>query len=122
MRRQLNTLYITTEGAWLRKDGANIVMEVEGEDTEDMQLSRAVELMKGPAGETVNLKVRHMGDSEDVSLELERAIIQVSSVLGQMLLGCSVVLPGLSQLLLGRAVVRLRSAPRIANIDQLFGC
>ncbi|MCK0769622.1 type I-C CRISPR-associated endonuclease Cas1c [Chromohalobacter canadensis] len=32
MRRQLNTLYITTEGAWLRKDGANIVMEVEGKE------------------------------------------------------------------------------------------
>jgi len=31
MRRQLNTLYVTTEGAWLRKDGANIVMEVEGQ-------------------------------------------------------------------------------------------
>lgn len=31
MRRHLNTLYVTTEGAWLRKDGANIVMEVEGE-------------------------------------------------------------------------------------------
>lgn len=31
MRRQLNTLYVTTEGAWLRKDGANIVMEVEQE-------------------------------------------------------------------------------------------
>jgi CRISPR-associated protein Cas1 len=31
MRRQLNTLYVTTEGAWLRKDGANIVMEVEKE-------------------------------------------------------------------------------------------
>lgn len=31
MRRQLNTLYVTTEGAWLRKDGANIVMEVAGE-------------------------------------------------------------------------------------------
>lgn len=30
MRRQLNTLYVTTEGAWLKKDGANIVMEVEG--------------------------------------------------------------------------------------------
>lgn len=30
MRRQLNTLYVTSEGAWLRKDGANIVMEVEG--------------------------------------------------------------------------------------------
>lgn len=31
MRRQLNTLYVTTDGAWLRKDGDNIVMEVEGE-------------------------------------------------------------------------------------------
>ncbi|WP_028239958.1 type I-C CRISPR-associated endonuclease Cas1c [Stutzerimonas azotifigens] len=29
MRRQLNTLYATTEGAWLRKEGENIVMEVE---------------------------------------------------------------------------------------------
>lgn len=32
MRRQLNTLYVTTDGAWLRKDGANIVMEVEREE------------------------------------------------------------------------------------------
>lgn len=31
MRRQLNTLYVTTDGTWLRKDGANIVMEVDGE-------------------------------------------------------------------------------------------
>lgn len=30
MRRQLNTLYVTTDGAWLKKDGANIVMQVEG--------------------------------------------------------------------------------------------
>lgn len=29
MRKQLNTLYVTTEGAWLHKDGANIVMDVE---------------------------------------------------------------------------------------------
>lgn len=31
MRRQLNTLYVTTDGAWLHKDGANVVMEVERE-------------------------------------------------------------------------------------------
>lgn len=31
MRRQLNTLYVTTEGAWLHKDGENVVMEVERE-------------------------------------------------------------------------------------------
>ncbi len=32
MRKQLNTLYATTEGAWLRKDGANVVMEVEQQE------------------------------------------------------------------------------------------
>lgn len=32
MRRQLNTLYVTTEGAWLKKEGANIVMQVEGKE------------------------------------------------------------------------------------------
>jgi len=32
MRRQLNTLYVSTDGAWLHKDGANIVMEVEREE------------------------------------------------------------------------------------------
>lgn len=31
MRRQLNTLYATTEDAWLHKDGANIVMKLEGQ-------------------------------------------------------------------------------------------
>lgn len=32
MRRQLNTLYVTTDGAWLRKDGRNIVLEVERQE------------------------------------------------------------------------------------------
>ncbi len=32
MRRLLNTLYVTSEGAWLRKDGENLVMEVEGKE------------------------------------------------------------------------------------------
>src|SRR5579872_5527385 len=26
----LNTIYVTSEGAWLRKDGANLVVEVDG--------------------------------------------------------------------------------------------
>src|SRR5271163_1347552 len=29
MRRMLNTLYVTSENAWLRKDGANLVVEVD---------------------------------------------------------------------------------------------
>ena len=32
MRRHLNTLYVTTEGGWLRKDGENIVMELESKE------------------------------------------------------------------------------------------
>lgn len=32
MRKQLNTLYVTTDGAWLHKDGANIVMSVDREE------------------------------------------------------------------------------------------
>lgn len=31
MRRLLNTLYVTTEGAWLRKEGGSIVLEIDGE-------------------------------------------------------------------------------------------
>jgi CRISPR-associated protein Cas1 len=30
MRKMLNTLYVTSEDAWLRKDGANLVVEVQG--------------------------------------------------------------------------------------------
>ena len=30
MRRMLNTIYVTAEDAWLRKDGANLVVEVDG--------------------------------------------------------------------------------------------
>ncbi len=32
MRRHLNTLYITSEGAWLQKDGENVVIKVGGEN------------------------------------------------------------------------------------------
>ncbi|WP_371348909.1 type I-C CRISPR-associated endonuclease Cas1c [Ancylobacter sp. IITR112] len=32
MRRMLNTLYVTSEDAWLRKDGANVVVEIDGSE------------------------------------------------------------------------------------------
>ncbi len=32
MKKLLNTLYITSEGAWARKDGANVVVQVEGKE------------------------------------------------------------------------------------------
>lgn len=60
----------------------DIVTEVEGYDTENMPLSRAVELMKGPPGETVSIKVRHLSATADEEISMERAIISVKSVLG----------------------------------------
>ncbi len=33
MRRHLNTLYVTTENAWLRKDGENVVVEADNVET-----------------------------------------------------------------------------------------
>ena len=32
MRRYLNTLYVTSENAWVRKDGENVVVETEGKE------------------------------------------------------------------------------------------
>ncbi len=32
MRRHLNTLYVTTQGAWVHKDSANLVVSVDGND------------------------------------------------------------------------------------------
>lgn len=60
----------------------DIITEVEGQDTENMTLSEAVRLMKGPAGEDVSIKVRHEGSANDEGITITRAIIQVKSVLG----------------------------------------
>lgn len=38
MRRHLNTLYVSTEGAWLRKDGENVVLQVKGTEHGRMPL------------------------------------------------------------------------------------
>ena len=32
MRRHLNTLYVTTQGAWLNKDGENVVVSVDSQE------------------------------------------------------------------------------------------
>lgn len=32
MKKLLNTLYVTSEGSWLRKDGQNVVIEIEGRE------------------------------------------------------------------------------------------
>ncbi|MBO9357755.1 type I-C CRISPR-associated endonuclease Cas1 [Bordetella petrii] len=45
MRQQLNTIYVTTEGAWLHKDGANLVMQVAGETQARLPIHRLESLV-----------------------------------------------------------------------------
>ena len=58
------------------------ILEVDGRSTVGMTRNDAVELMRGKPGEPVQLKVLHKGDDEPVEMTIERAIIQVDSVLG----------------------------------------
>lgn len=60
----------------------DIITEVQGEDTENMPIARAVELMKGPPGDEVKIKVVHAGSNAEEEFKMQRAIIKVKSVLG----------------------------------------
>ncbi|MDA1014150.1 MAG: S41 family peptidase [Planctomycetota bacterium] len=58
------------------------IMEIEGKDTAGFAIGDAVKLLKGPPGQEVSIGVRHVGSNETVTIKVERAIIQVATVLG----------------------------------------
>jgi len=58
------------------------VMEIEGKSTEGVTLDQAVKLLKGKAGEAVTIGVQHQGGTTIEKLTMVRAIIHLSSVLG----------------------------------------
>ncbi len=60
----------------------DLIMTIDGQSTERMPLSKAVQLMQGPPGGKVKIAVRHMGESADQDVELTREVIRVSSVKG----------------------------------------
>jgi len=60
----------------------DLIMSVEGHTTENMPLSRAVQLMQGVAGSKVKVAFRHMGEPADQEMELTRETIRVKSVQG----------------------------------------
>jgi carboxyl-terminal processing protease len=60
----------------------DIIMEVEGQTTEGMGIDQAVKLLKGKPGEEVKLSVLHQGSTKVEALSITRAIIHVSTVLG----------------------------------------
>lgn len=58
------------------------IMEIEGKDTAGFNISDAVKLLKGPPGQEVSIGVRHVGSPKTETIKVERAIIQVATVLG----------------------------------------
>jgi len=60
----------------------DLIMSIEGQSTERMPLSKAVQLMQGPPGGKVKIAIRHMGETTDSDVELTREIIRVKSVKG----------------------------------------
>ena len=61
----------------------DVILEVDGESTEGWTQEKAVLKIRGPAGTTVALKIRHAESGEEETLEIERDEIKVKSVTTQ---------------------------------------
>jgi carboxyl-terminal processing protease len=60
----------------------DVIEEIEGQSTKGFSIEDAVKLMKGEAGSKVRVGVRHAGDSDVETLHIERAIIELDTVMG----------------------------------------
>ena len=56
------------------------ILEIGGKSTQGMNVSDASDLMRGPSGTTVKLKIQREGLEEPLEYEMERAIIELKSV------------------------------------------
>jgi carboxyl-terminal processing protease len=60
----------------------DLILKINGEDTEGLTLQDAVVRLRGPVGEVVSLTVQHRGAKEPTTFDIERALIHVDTVLG----------------------------------------
>ncbi len=60
----------------------DLILEVDGESTEGITLDKAVELLQGRPGTSVELVVLHKGTKEAETIQVTREIIESESVLG----------------------------------------
>jgi carboxyl-terminal processing protease len=60
----------------------DLIMEVEGKSTEGMTMDQAIKVLKGKPGESVKIGVLHQGGNKIEQMSITRAIIHVSTVLG----------------------------------------
>ncbi|QDV22293.1 S41 family peptidase [Aureliella helgolandensis] len=88
----------------------DVITQIDSTSTEGLLATDATKLMRGPVGESVQLTVRRMGVPRQLTLEVERADIQVDSVYGDRIQGDS------------RWSFFLEEEPRIAYIRiSIFG-
>lgn len=59
------------------------ILEISGQDTTGFDMEDCVGLIKGDPGTSIDLLIRHKGDTEPVAVSVERAIIQIESVRGE---------------------------------------
>jgi carboxyl-terminal processing protease len=61
------------------------ILEVDGASVKGMDMMQAISLIRGPAGTTVSLLVRHVKDGASEEIALTRAIIQTPTIESRML-------------------------------------
>ncbi|MEQ8786379.1 MAG: S41 family peptidase [Pirellulaceae bacterium] len=60
------------------------IVEIEGENSKGITLDEAVKKLKGKVGTKVKVTVRHPGDEKTEEMALERQIVRVETVLGDL--------------------------------------
>ena len=60
----------------------DVIEEIEGHSTKGFTIEDAVKLMKGDPGTKVRIGIRHLGEEEIEHLDVERAIIELDTVMG----------------------------------------
>lgn len=58
----------------------DIIVEIEGNSTQDMDINDAVKMLKGKPGTFVNIKIKKKGIEDAFDYRIERAIIRIKSV------------------------------------------
>ena len=60
------------------------ILAIDGKSTEGFQIRDAVDLMRGEPGTSLIVTILHTGADEPIDMELDRAIIPIASVLGDV--------------------------------------
>lgn len=81
-RLYVTTLIIGTPAIRAGIRAGDVILAVDGSDTEGWDTDDATEHLRGKAGESVRLTILHKGEDEPVELEIVRAVIPIESILG----------------------------------------